>query len=74
MIENGLHWVMDVVFHDDLCRLRTGHGAQNMALIRHTASNLLQSVNAKGSMKVKRKRAAWSTDFLKLTLASDPAQ
>src|SRR4029079_15925923 len=30
-IENRLHWVLDVVFHDDLARLRTGHGPQNMA-------------------------------------------
>lgn len=30
-IENNLHWVLDVVFHDDLARLRTGHGPENMA-------------------------------------------
>ena len=35
-IENRLHWVMDVVFHDDLSRLRTNHGPQNMAIVRQT--------------------------------------
>src|SRR4051812_10003801 len=33
-VENRLHWVMDVVFHDDLARLRTGHGPENMAIVR----------------------------------------
>ena len=42
-IENRLHWVMDVVFHDDLMRLRTGHGPANMATIRHAALNLISS-------------------------------
>ena len=39
-IENQLHWVLDVVFNDDQSRLRKGHGAQNMAVVRHFAINL----------------------------------
>lgn len=42
MIENGLHWVLDVVFKDDQSRLRKGHGAKNMAVVRHFALNLLR--------------------------------
>jgi predicted transposase YbfD/YdcC len=42
-IENRLHWVLDVIFHDDLARLRTGFGPQNMAVIKHTALNLLSA-------------------------------
>jgi predicted transposase YbfD/YdcC len=38
-IENQLHWVLDVVFKDDLSRLRKGHGAKNMAVVRHFAIN-----------------------------------
>lgn len=34
---NRLHWVLDVVFHEDLNRLRSGCGPQNMATIRHMA-------------------------------------
>src|SRR4051794_33769598 len=41
-IENRLHWVMDVVFHDDLARLRTGHGPENMAVVKHMAMNLVR--------------------------------
>jgi predicted transposase YbfD/YdcC len=42
-IENQLHWVLDVVFKDDLSRLRKGHGAKNMAVVRHFALNLIRS-------------------------------
>jgi len=41
-VENRLHWVLDVVFHEDLSRLRSGAGPQNMATVRHMAVNLLQ--------------------------------
>jgi|TARA_B100001964_G_scaffold56779_1_gene64200 predicted transposase YbfD/YdcC len=63
-IENRLHWVMDVVFHDDLSRLRTGHAPQNMATVRHIALNLIKAANDKASIKVRRKKAAWSTEYL----------
>ena len=42
-IENQLHWVLDVVFADDQSRLRKGHGARNMAVVRHFAINLVRS-------------------------------
>lgn len=63
-VENRLHWVMDVVFHDDLMRLRTNHGPANMALIRHTALNLFKSAKDKISMKNRRKLAAWEDTYL----------
>ncbi len=65
-IENRRHWILDVVFHDDLCRLRNGFGPQNFAVIKHTALNLLKQAKAKHkhSLKVTRKMAAWSNDFL----------
>ena len=40
-IENRLHWVLDVVFAEDQSRLRKGHGAKNMAVVRHFAINLI---------------------------------
>jgi predicted transposase YbfD/YdcC len=63
-VENRLHWVMDVVFHDDLMRLRTDHGPANMATVRHIALNLLRSTPGKQSLAVKRKSAGWNDDFL----------
>jgi predicted transposase YbfD/YdcC len=64
-IENRLHWVLDVVFHDDLMRLRTGHGPKNMAVIKHMATNLLRRATDKDSLATRRKAAAWSQNYLK---------
>lgn len=63
-IENRLHWVLDVVFHEDLSRLRSGCGPQNMATVRHIAMNLLKAPSDKHSLKVRRKSAAWDTNYL----------
>jgi predicted transposase YbfD/YdcC len=63
-VENRLHWVLDVVFHDDLARLRSGHGPENMAIVKHMAMNLLRSTKATASLKVRRKKAAWNTAYL----------
>jgi predicted transposase YbfD/YdcC len=64
-IENRLHWVLDVVFHDDLMRLRTANGPKNMATIKHMAMNLLKAAPGPDSLKVRRKAAAWDQDYLK---------
>jgi predicted transposase YbfD/YdcC len=63
-IENRLHWVLDVVFRDDLARLRSGHGPANMAVIKHTALNLLTQAKPTISLKNRRKKAAWNQDYL----------
>lgn len=63
-IENRLHWVLDVVFRDDLARLRTGHGPANMAVVKHMALNLLKQAKPTISLKNRRKRAGWNTDYL----------
>jgi predicted transposase YbfD/YdcC len=68
-IENRLHWVLDVVFRDDLCRLRTGHGPHNMAVVRHMAVNLVRRASSgRQSLKVRRKRAAWNVTYLERLL------
>ena len=63
-IENSLHWVLDVTFGDDQSRLRTGHGAKNMAVVRHFAINLVRSVSDKRSVRLRRKCATWNPDYL----------
>jgi len=64
-IENKLHWVLDVAFREDDCRVRQGNAAQNLAILRHMALNLLkQEKTAKGGVKAKRLRAAWNDDYL----------
>lgn len=63
-IENRLHWVLDVVFRDDLARLRSGNGPANMAVIKHTALNMLNQAKPNTSLKNRRKRAGWNQDYL----------
>lgn len=63
-VENRLHWVMDVVFHDDLMRLRTQNGPANMAAVRHMSLNLIRNINDKASLKVRRKTIGWDDDYL----------
>jgi predicted transposase YbfD/YdcC len=63
-IENRLHWVLDVVFNEDQSRLRTGHGARNMAVVRHFAINLVRAAKDKKSIRLRRKLAGWADDYL----------
>lgn len=69
-IENRLHWVLDVVFGDDQSRLRTGHGAKNMAVVRHFAINLVRAITDKNSIKLRRKLAGWDVSYLASILGS----
>jgi predicted transposase YbfD/YdcC len=71
-IENSLHWVLDVTFGDDQCRLRTGHGAKNMAVARHFALNLVRSVQHKHSIRLRRKCAGWNPQYLATILGHSP--
>ena len=64
-IENSLHWVLDVSFHEDNCRIRHDHAAENMALLRHFALNILsQDKSTKRGIAAKRKKAAWHQPYL----------
>lgn len=60
----SMHWLMDCLFRDDECRVRTEHAPANFATIRHIAHNLLRRNPAKHSMTTKRLKAAWNEDFL----------
>ena len=64
-IENSLHWVLDISFREDESRVREGSSAENLAVVRHMALNLLkQDRTIKASIKGKRKKAGWDNDYL----------
>ena len=62
--ENGLHWVLEVVFREDARRLYDRTAAENVAFLNRLALSLLRGDTSKGSMKVKRKRAGWQIPYL----------
>ena len=70
-IENELHWVLDMVFHEDLSRVRRDNGAANLSAFRKVALALIKRETSKGSMRVKRKRCGWNPAFL-LKVLLDP--
>lgn len=71
-IENGLHWVLDVVYREDECRIRKRNGPANFATIRHITLNLLQRTKTakKKSLRVKRGLAALDENFLQTVLTA----
>ena len=72
-IENRLHWVLDVIFHDDLARLRSDHGPENMAVIKHMAMNLVRKPKDRHSLKVRRKLANLNHKYLETLLRQNSA-
>ncbi|MGH2415696.1 MAG: ISAs1 family transposase, partial [Microcystaceae cyanobacterium] len=64
-IENALHWVLDVSFGEDACRIRKDHAPHNMTLLRQIALNLLgQDKSTKIGIPAKRKKAGWDNSYL----------
>lgn len=71
-IENGLHWVLDIAFREDESRIRKDHAPQNMAVLRHMATNLLKrDTSVKVGIAAKRKMAGWDNDYLFHILCPD---
>jgi predicted transposase YbfD/YdcC len=69
-VENSLHWVMDMVFRDDECRIKTEHAPANFTTLKHIAHNLIRKAPGKDSLRLRRKTAAWDDDFLASLVAA----
>ena len=59
-IENSCHWVLDMTFNEDQCRIRKGHGTENFCLLRRLALSMIKQDSSKESVRRRRKRAGWS--------------
>lgn len=65
LVENQLHWVLDVTFDEDRCRTREGFAAENLAVARQVTLNLLKlDTSVKAGIKNKRKTCGWSEDYM----------
>lgn len=62
-IENGLHWVLDVIFREDACRVKDRRAAENLGLLRRVAASVMRRDASKGSVSGKVLRAAWDDEF-----------
>ena len=70
-VEKALHWVLDMAFREDESRIRTGHAAHNMSILRRLALNLLRrETTAKGGLAARRKQAGWNDAYLLKVLSN----
>ena len=69
-VENSLHWVLDMIFRDDECRVRKDHAPANFTTLKHMAYNLIRKAPGKDSLRLKRKVAAWDDEFLVSLIAA----
>lgn len=67
-VENSLHWVLDVIFREDDARIRVGHAAHNMTILRQIALNIIKKDTSKGSIRTKRFKAGLDITFLEKLL------
>jgi len=69
-IENKVHWILDVAFREDDCRVRKDNAPQNLAVVRRIATNLFKKDKTrKGGTKAKRLQAAWDTEYLETLIS-----
>ena len=69
-IENSLHWVMDMTFRDDECRIRTENAPANFTTLQHMAHNLVRKAPGNDSLRMRRHTAAWDDDYLVSLIAA----
>lgn len=74
LIENQLHWRMDVIFREDQSRARLGNEPANFGILRRVAFTLLKHApGLKGSINCKRRQAGWNEQSLETILfAAEP--
>lgn len=70
-VENDLHWCRDVSFGEDRCRVRDHRAAENLAMVRRMALQLLKRApTVAGGLPIRRLRAGWDTAYLVQVLAT----
>lgn len=74
-IENQVHWILDIAFREDECRIRKDHGPTNMGFLRKLALNLLKrETSVKRGIALKRLQAGWNEEYLEKVLKAGIAE
>ncbi|MFA5863550.1 MAG: ISAs1 family transposase, partial [Phycisphaerae bacterium] len=74
-IENQVHWLLDVCFNEDSCRVRAGYAAENLARLRRVGLMLLKNEKScKLGIKTKRRKAGYQRDYLLKVLGFNPKE
>lgn len=64
-VENKVHWVLDVDFHEDLSQVSVGHAAENFSILRRLSLNVIRlDPDKKKSLKGRREIAGWDNDYM----------
>jgi predicted transposase YbfD/YdcC len=70
-VENDLHWCLDVSFREDQCRIRDLQAAENVALVRRMALQLLRrQPGERVGLPIRRLRAGWDNAYLVQVLST----
>jgi predicted transposase YbfD/YdcC len=70
LIENALHWRLDVSFREDAARNRKDNAPGNIAVLRRRALDVVRQDKSKSSLSIKLKRAGWDDAFLHSILSN----
>lgn len=70
-IENSVHWVLDMTFHEDASRIRKDNAPFNFSVLRRLSLNLLdKDKTVRGSVAMKRYRAGLNNNYLLQVIAA----
>ena len=70
-VENDLHWCLDVSFGEDRCRIRDLRAAENVAMVRRMALQLLKRQPGETvGVPIRRLRAGWDNAYLVQVLST----
>ena len=69
-IENSQHWRLDVFYREDDSRVRSGNGAQNLAMLRRMSLSVLKrDTFERAGVQTRRKKAGWDDEYRERLLA-----
>jgi predicted transposase YbfD/YdcC len=66
----SMHWLLDMLFRDDECRVRIENAPANSTTLKHIANNIFRAAPGKDSQRLRRKTAGWDDQYLASLIAA----